>query len=378
MEKRLGIYVHIPFCLRKCAYCDFYSITDSALRHDYVNALIAQIRSFRAAASGYTVDSVYIGGGTPSLLEGSEIARILGALRSTFRFSEDVEISMEANPGTLDGEKLAAYREAGVNRLSLGLQSADNGELKTLSRIHTREEFESSFLLARLEGFDNINVDIMYALPDQTAEKLAGTISYVISLNPEHISFYGLKIEPETPFGRDPSIPKMLPDEDAQYHMYLSSVKTLESAGYMQYEISNFAKGGYECRHNLKYWHCEEYLGFGPAAYSFFDGNMFSYLKNAERFLVNPTDSDLLLDEMNTPSREDIATQYVMVCFRLRRGIDISEYNARFEDDFEKRYGEKLKPFIAGKYVIQTAEGYRFSRRGMLVSNYILSEILEF
>lgn len=378
MEKRLGIYIHIPFCMRKCAYCDFYSITDTKRRAPYVRALIEQIQSFRLSAKDYIVDSIYIGGGTPSLLFGEELAEILSAVRSTFRLSADAEISMEANPGTLDGEKLAAYRAAGVNRLSLGLQSADNGELKRLSRIHTREEFESTFLLARLEGFQNISVDLMYALPDQTAERLAETISYVISLNPEHISFYGLKIEPETPFGRDPAIQDLLPDEDTQYHMYLSSVKTLESAGYMQYEISNFAKNGYECRHNLKYWHCEEYLGFGPAAYSFFDGNMFSYIKDVERYLMNSTERELLLDEMNTPSKRDIATQYVMVCFRLRKGIDVSEYNARFGDDFEKRYGERLKPFMEARFVVQTPEGYRFSRRGMLVSNYILSEILEF
>lgn len=378
MEKRLGIYIHIPFCMQKCAYCDFYSITDIKRRASYAKALIEQIRSYRVSAKDYIVDSVYIGGGTPSLLFGEELAAILSAVRSTFRLSADAEISMEANPGTLDGEKLAAYHAAGVNRLSLGLQSADNGELKRLSRIHTREEFESSFLLARLEGFQNISVDLMYALPDQTTERLSETISYVISLNPEHISFYGLKIEPETPFGKDPKVQDAIPDEDAQYHMYLSAVKMLESAGYMQYEISNFAKPGHECRHNLKYWNCDEYLGFGTAAYSFFDGSMFSYVKDVELYRMNPTDRDLLLDEMNTPSKRDTATQYVMVRFRLRKGIDISEYNERFGDDFEKRYGEKLKPFLEGRFVVQTPEGYRLSRRGMLVSNYILSEILEF
>ena len=378
MEKRLGIYIHIPFCIRKCAYCDFYSVTQMELRDAYVSALIAQIRSFRAAAKNHIVDSVYIGGGTPSILSGEEMTRILSALRMAFRLSDDVEISMEANPGTLDGEKLAAYREAGINRLSIGLQSADNAELGKLSRIHTREEFENSFLLARLEGFQNINIDLMYALPGQTNEKLADTISYVISLNPEHISFYGLKIEPETPFGRDARIQRMLPDEDTQYHMYLTAAKTLESAGYPQYEISNFARVGKECRHNLKYWKCEEYLSFGPAAYSFFDGKMFSYIKDVERYLMNSTDTELLLDEISEPSKEDLATQFVMVGFRLRRGIDIAEYNARFDDDFEARYGKKLTLFIAGRFVVKTPEGYRLSRRGMLISNYILSEILEF
>jgi oxygen-independent coproporphyrinogen-3 oxidase len=378
MEKRLGLYIHIPFCLQKCAYCDFYSITDTKRRTAYVRALIEQIRSFGISSREYIVDSIYIGGGTPSLLWGEELESILCAVRSKFRLSDDVEISMEANPGTLDGEKLASYRAAGVNRLSIGLQSADDGELKKLSRIHTKEEFESAFLLARLEGFQNISVDIMYALPDQTPQKLADTLSYVIELDPEHISFYGLKIEPETPFGKDTSIQDLIPDEDAQYEMYLSSAKTLENAGYMQYEISNFAKEGRECRHNIKYWHCEEYLGFGPAAYSFFDGKMFSYVRDVERYIADSTESELLLDEMNVPSKQDIATQYVMVCFRLRKGINILEYEKRFADDFEKRYANKLAPFIDAGCVVPTAEGYRLSRRGMLISNYILSEILDF
>ncbi len=378
MERHLGIYIHIPFCIRKCAYCDFYSVSEPSLCRDYVKALISQISSFRAAAKNYIVDTVYIGGGTPSVLSGEMMAGILSALRTTFRLSEHCEISMEANPGTLDGEKLAAYREAGINRLSIGLQSADDVELKKLSRIHTREEFESSFLLARLEGFDNINVDIMYALPDQTAESLAETISYVVSLDPEHVSFYGLKIEPETPFGKNPAIEQSLPDEDAQCHMYFNSVRTLESAGFHQYEISNFAKPERECRHNLKYWHLEEYLGFGPAAYSFFDGKLFSYVRDVGRYLITPTDSHALFDEMNIPSLEESATQFVMVCFRLRAGIDIAEYVARFRDDFEARYGQKLLPYIKRGYMKKTDKGYALTRRGMLVSNYILSDILEF
>ncbi len=374
----LGLYIHIPFCACKCAYCDFYSVTDGDLHEAYTEALIVQIRSHRNEAKGRLVDSIYIGGGTPSILSGEEISRILDAVRDTFTVSEDCEISMEANPGTLDGEKLAAYREAGVNRLSIGLQSADDEELARLSRIHTREEFESTFLLARLEGFSNINVDIMYALPHQTEERLAETVSYVLSLNPDHISFYGLKIEPNTPFGRDPRIENLLPHEDSQYHMYLTTAKTLESAGLHQYEISNFAVEGKECRHNLKYWHLEPYLGFGPAAYSFFEGKMFSYVKNVERFIMTAERSEALLDEMSFPSREEEAAEYVMVCLRLREGIDIGVYNTRFEDDFEKRYGESLRPFLERGFMKKTEKGYRFTRRGMLVSNYILSEILDF
>ncbi len=378
MERRLGIYIHIPFCIRKCAYCDFYSITQMELREAYVDALIEQIETFRLSAKHHIVDSIYLGGGTPSLLSGEDMERLMAALRAVFHIAPDAEISMEANPGTLDGEKLASYKGAGVNRLSIGLQSAHDDELKTLSRIHTRRDFENSFLLARLEGFDNINVDIMYALPGQTEEKLAETISYVVSLHPEHVSFYGLKVEPDTPFGRDKFIQKRLPDEDSQYHMYLNSAGTLESAGLHQYEISNFAKKGKECLHNLKYWKCDDYLSFGPAAYSFFDGKMFSYAKDVHRYLASPTDSEALLDELFVPTKEELATQYVMVGFRLRDGIDVSEYNMRFHDDFDVRYGKRITPFLYSGYMLRTEKGYQLSRQGMLISNYILSEILEF
>lgn len=374
----LGIYIHIPFCIKKCAYCDFYSVVNPEKYDAYVDALISQIKSFKQAGKNHIVDSVYFGGGTPSVLAGEEILRILSALRSSFRVSEEAEITLEANPGTLDAGKLSAYREAGITRLSIGLQSADDGELKKLSRIHTREEFESSFLLARLEGFENISVDVMYALPGQTKETLMGTLDYVLALEPEHISFYGLKIEPNTPFGADPEIAGLLPGEDAQYEMYLDSAKKLESAGYLQYEISNFAKLGSECRHNLKYWKCGDYLGFGPGAHSFFGGRMFSYAKDIDRFLAMPEDSRALFDENCAPTEDELAAQYVMLGFRLKQGIDIVEYGERFGDDFEARYKARMKPFLLKKYILKTQSGYRLSKRGMLISNYILSEILEF
>lgn len=344
----------------------------------YVEALITQIRSFRSVGAHHLVDSIYIGGGTPSVLSGEEIGRILAAVRASFSVSNEAEITIEANPGTLDTSKLSAYREAGVNRLSIGLQSADNRELKMLSRIHTREEFESSFLLARLEGFDNINVDVMYALPGQSEETLAATLDYVMALEPEHISFYGLKIEPGTPLDGDPQIAATIPSEDIQYEMYLSAAKKMEDAGYMQYEISNFAKLGMECRHNLKYWNCEEYLGFGPGAYSFYGGRMFSYAKDITRFIAMPEDSVALFEENYIPTDKELAVQYVMLGFRLKRGIDTAAYEARFDDDFEARYQEKMRPFLLKKYILKTKSGYRLSKRGMLISNYILSEILDF
>ena len=378
MMERLSLYIHIPFCVKKCEYCDFYSLCDLSLREKYVNALIAQIKDFRSEAKNKLVDTIYFGGGTPSLLSGDAMLRIMKTIRSVFRVAEEAEISMEANPGTLNPEKLSAYREAGINRLSLGLQSADSEELKRLGRIHTREEFESSFLLARLEGFQNINVDIMYALPNQTEQTLSDTLDYVIALDPDHISFYGLKIEPETPFGRDETIEDSLPVEDTQADMYLNSVKKLENAGFLQYEISNFSKPGFECIHNLKNWKCRDYLGFGPAAHSFFDGKRFSYKKDIDAFIADPLKRDQLYDEYEQLTYGDVAWQFVMLGFRLRLGIDVIEYEERFGDDFDARYLEKMAPFIDKQYILKTKNGYRLSRRGLLISNYILSEILEF
>ena len=378
MMEKLSIYIHIPFCVRKCEYCDFYSLCDLSLRKPYVDALIAQIKDFRMEAKDRLVDTVYFGGGTPSLLSGEEIVRILKTVRSVFRVSEDAEITMEANPGTLDPEKLSAYHEAGVNRLSIGLQSADPEELKRLGRIHTREEFENSFLLARLEGFQNINVDIMYAIPNQTEKTLSDTLDYVIALDPDHISFYGLKIEPETPFGRDENIEDTLPVEDVQADMYLNSAQKLEEAGFLQYEISNFAKPGFECHHNVKNWKCKEYLGFGPAAHSLFAHTRFSYKKAIREFIANPTERKSLTESSDVLSEEELAVQYVMLGFRLRAGIDVTEYNERFRDDFDERYLGRMARFIDKQYILKTVNGYRLTRRGLLISNYILSEILEF
>ena len=376
--ENLGIYIHIPFCAKKCAYCDFYSMCDLSLRENYVDALISQISSFRAEAKNRIVDIIYIGGGTPSILSGEQILRILKTVRKTFKVSEDAEITMEANPGTLNPEKLVAYHEAGINRLSIGLQSANSEELSTLGRIHTKEEFERSFLLARLEGFQNINVDIMYALPGQTEQTLSETLDYVIGLDPDHISFYGLTIEPETPFGRNKDLAKLLPNEDIQVEMYLNAAEKMEAAGFFQYEISNFSKPGFECHHNMKYWKVEDYLGFGPAAHSFFDGTRFAYAKNTSKFISYPTQKECLIEMQEQSSIEDSALEFVMLGFRLRAGIDVVEYGERFGEDFEDNYGEKMQEFIEKEYIMKTKNGYRLSRRGFLISNYILSEILNF
>ena len=376
-QKPLGLYIHVPFCAHKCAYCDFYSITDEDLIQEYTLAITEHIRMKKRMAKNYIVDTIFFGGGTPSLLPLESFYEIMTAIRSVFDISPTVEITIEANPGTLDGKKLAFYREMGVNRLSLGLQSANDDELRLLSRIHTRDEFENAYMLARMEGFTNINVDLIYALPKQTKEKLLESVEYVISLNPEHVSFYGLSIEPNTPFGRNKNIRKLIPDDDAQYDMYMAACKAFDAAGYLQYEISNFAKKEYGCRHNIRYWTGKEYLSFGPSATSFIDSMEYKYIADIERYISCIKKESEIRETEYLLNNEELETRFVMTFFRLRAGINIEEYNRRFEMDFDEKYGERLAPYIAAQCIVKTQYGYRLTRRGMLISNYILSDILD-
>ena len=286
-------------------------------------------------------------------------------------------ITLEANPGTMDSAVLSAFHSAGVNRLSIGMQSASDTELKRLSRIHTREDFENTYLLARMEGFDNISFDIMYGLPKQSEKRLSDTVSYALELAPEHISFYGLKLELGTPFGNNPEIASQLPDEDTQVNMYTKTAEALEKRGYKQYEISNFAKTGYESRHNLKYWKSMDFLGFGPGAHSFADGRMFSYKKDLKLFL-SCTDDSAMLEENRVPTCSELETQFVMLALRTSYGVDTDEFNKRFQSNFALKYYNKMRPFIDRGFILQRDGSFRFSREGMLVSNYILSEILNF
>ncbi len=372
----LGVYVHVPFCVHKCAYCDFYSVTDEYLIQEYVAAVTAHIRRQKRLAKNYIVDSIFFGGGTPSILPAESFCEILQTIYDVFNISPSAEITIEANPGTLDGKKLAAWRDMGVNRLSLGLQSADNGELAMLSRIHTRDEFENSFMLARMEGFNNINIDIIYGLPKQTKEKLFSTLEYVLLMNPEHISFYGLQLEPNTPFGRNPNIRNLIPDDDEQYEMYMAACKMLESAGYLQYEISNFAKKEYGCRHNIKYWTNKEYISFGPSATSFVNNIQYKYIPDIERYISYIKKEKDLRCEEEFYDKEALEFRFLMMCFRLRAGVNIREYSRRFGWNFEERYGEEIKPFLASKHMVKTQYGYRLTRQGMMVSNYVLGTIL--
>lgn len=383
-RKRLGLYFHIPFCLSKCAYCDFNSAVpqnqETVTR--YVSALIAHMERYRTGAWAYEPDTVFLGGGTPTAIPPEELFRLIHAIKKNFRLSRNVEFSMEANPATVSFDTLRRLNRMGVNRISFGCQSADDGELKALSRRHTRKDFVRSYRMARDAGFGNINVDLMFGIPYQTEQSLSRTLRFIGSLNPEHISLYNLKIEPGTPFYRNyADIAPLLPSEDEEADWYLHSVETLAAMGYRQYEISNFARRGYPCRHNLKYWNCEEYLGFGVSAHSYFNGIRFAFTGELERYMAgveNPSSNIKITTENETVTERERLGEYVMLRLRLRAGVDEAEFSRRFGLSFGALYGKKLARYIQGGYVTVRNGVYALTPAGMFVSNYILSDVLEF
>ena len=373
--KKLGIYIHIPFCVQKCLYCDFCSFpkySEEGIKA-YVSALCREIKRYGERADGYSADTVYFGGGTPTLLPISEFERIFTQLRDSFSIAPDAEITCECNPATADREYFSALRELGVNRLSIGLQSVDESELRALGRIHSYLDFVDTYNSARQVGFDNISADLMYGIPKQTIESFGATLDKLIELSPEHISVYGLKVEAETPFGRmrDRLI---LPDEDSECEMYMLCSNRLYGAGYEKYEISNFARHGYESRHNLKYWTGGEYIGFGVAAHSYFGDERFANSRNIDGYLIGEN----IESERKKISHSEQMTEYVMLRMRLSRGVELLDFVERFGKDFDELYRDKLLKYERGGYVKREYGSVSFTDKGFLVSNFILSDILDF
>ena len=373
--KTLGLYIHIPFCRSKCLYCDFCSFPrqDEGKMVAYVSALCRDLQKHAPACRDYTVDTVFLGGGTPTTLPAYLLKELMGEVFKHYNVAPDAEITAECNPVTGERELFARMRAAGINRLSIGLQSAHEKELKALGRLHNFEIFATCFADARAAGFENISVDVMSGIPHQTPESRMGTLQKVLALSPEHISSYDLIIEEGTPFARRIDT-LQLPDEDAARQMYLEGVEFLAQNGYQQYEISNFARPGYESRHNLKYWNCDEYLGFGVAAHSDFGGVRFGNSRDIEEYLQ---DRDIT-EESGTPDLDERISEYVMLRLRLCEGVDVAAFDSRFGISFEETYGKKLAPFVASGLVICEGGRYALSREGMLVSNTILSDILDF
>lgn len=376
----LGLYLHIPFCDGgKCPYCDFYSVPfGGAAESRYLRALRDEIGRASARARGHTVDTVYFGGGTPSLLR-LTLADILLYIRKLFSVAKDAEITFEANPSPAvfgDSSWLPALRRAGFSRLSLGLQSAEPSELAALGRKHSPEDAAYAVKSARKAGFDNLSLDLMLATPGQTIESLRRSVDFASSLSPEHLSAYLLKIEPGTAFYRRKAS-LCLPDDDGQASFYLAACEAIEKAGLAQYEISNFALEGFRSRHNLKYWDRDEYLGFGPGAHSFFEGRRFYNPPDLSRYLEGaaPADEE---DGAGQPPDDRLSPceEYIMLRLRLTDGLDEATLTRRFGADFSRFSPSKIASLSAAGYLEAGNGVIRLTRQGFLVSNAVIAELL--
>ncbi len=376
-----GVYIHIPFCRSKCPYCDFCSFPRPAedTMRAYTDELIRRMRTWGESpdVAGRTVDTVYLGGGTPTLLPPDCVADLTQAVRDAFSVLSDAEITVECNPATADRAALAVWRAGGVNRLSMGAQSAQDAELRALGRLHRWSDVESCVADARAVGIDNINLDFMLGIPHQTPETLADTLTRALSLAPRHLSAYTLMLEEGTPFYRRGRAALGLPadgDEadDRAVSLWEQATATLSSAGYEHYEISNFARAGFRSRHNLHTWQCRDYLGLGVAAHSCMRGVRFGQSRDMAAFLRGED----ITEFRDVLTAEDRMTEYVMLALRLSDGIDETDFAARFGRDFRSVYGERCAPFLASGLMERIGSRVRLSERGFPVSNAILSEIL--
>lgn len=400
MKKELELYIHIPFCMKKCNYCDFLSApADERTQNHYVAALLREIRYYGECCRDRRVSTIYIGGGTPSWLPEQYMELILKQLRVSFDIDETAEITVECNPGTLTGQKLMTYKACGVNRLSIGLQSTFDDELKLLGRVHTYEQFLRNYELARKAGFSNINIDLMSALPYQTTAKYLTSLKRVIALRPEHISAYSLIIEKGTPFyekyrfdavKREAGMPtECLPGEETEYEIYEKTKEVLEQNGYRQYEISNYAKAGCECRHNIGYWKRTDYLGMGLGAASLIDNvrytnvrDLFLYIEETSAIHAVSVEgvehgiTTNLHEQADVVSRNAQIEEYMFLGLRMTEGITRAEFRQTFGVEIEAVYAGIL-PKLAEEGLIRMEAGViRLTKRGTDISNYVLAQFL--
>ena len=382
MSKHLEIYIHIPFCVKKCDYCDFLSDrADCKTKEEYVDALIKEIELSKNILNGYEVDSIFFGGGTPSILESHLFECIMNAVKKYANINENTEITIECNPGTLTREKLEVYKKTGVNRLSIGLQSANDDELKSIGRIHTWQEFLDNYRIARECGFDNINIDLMSALPGQTISSYKETLEKVVALNPEHISAYSLIVEEGTIMydrvneaalqGKD-----ILPDEDTEREMYYMTKNILEENGYHRYEISNYSKEGMECRHNVGYWTRQDYLGFGLGASSLYGKERFANTADMKKYLESSKNPEKIREKEPSLTREDEMAEFMFLGLRMTKGISKADFQRCFGCTIESVYGEVLEKYESMELLLEKDGRIFLSREGIHVSNSIMAEFL--
>jgi oxygen-independent coproporphyrinogen-3 oxidase len=373
--KPLSVYVHIPFCASKCAYCDFLSFCGESGHDDYIGALCREICANAARFTGYTVRTVYFGGGTPTVLSPSGIKKIFGAITDNYRICTDVEATIEANPESADLPKLAALREIGFNRVSLGVQSWDDEYLRRLGRAHDAKQAEGAIQAAREAGFGNIGVDLMFALPRQAMDGWRETVRRTIGFSPEHVSCYGLTVEDGTPLSREVDLCQ--PDDGAERDMYFAARDELTKAGYRHYEISNYAKPGFESRHNSNYWTTEsDYAGFGLGAASYVNYRRYHNTRDLEEYKTSGLINGLTGLNPQDLVRRDLIEEFIILGLRMTEGISVDEFKRRFGADFFEMYAIQTEKQIRQGLALSENGRYRLTDDGIYVSNKILSEFL--
>lgn len=369
-----GLYIHIPFCKSKCLYCDFNSY---AGKEDYIApyfyALKKEAKAWSKELSDRIFDSIYFGGGTPSYVGAELLCDALATIRSRFCIADDCEITVECNPGTIGIDGFKAFRNAGVNRLSIGVQSTDNCKLKALGRIHTVEDFEACLSAARKAGFENISIDLMYGLPEMDMTEWTRTLERAIGFKAEHISAYALKIEEGTPFSK---MELVLPNEDLCADMYERAVEKLREAGYNRYEISNFARKGRESRHNQKYWELADFLGLGAGAYSCIDKVRFSNACDIGKYIDMVEKSGMAVEDRTKISLDEQMSEFVFLGLRCERGISFLEFEKRFGKRLMDVFGEPIKKYNEWGFLVIENGWLRFSDKGFFVSNTILADFV--
>lgn len=375
----LGLYIHIPFCVTKCKYCDFNSFKiDLNEKIKYLNYLGEEMKLYKEEIKNREIDSVFVGGGTPSILNENETNILFEKIKENFNIKSNAEITMECNPGTLTLNKLKAMKKSGVNRLSIGLQAVQNHHLKYIGRIHTFEEFEKNYHDAKQMGFDNINIDLMYALPNQSREDWMESLEKVVKLNPTHISAYSLILEENTElfkmYERDEF---NLLDENTDIEMYEYTIDYLKSHGYNQYEISNYAKDNFECKHNVLYWKCEEYVGIGASASGYFNGiryNNICELDNYEKMIL---EGEKPIEWEEKLSIKDEIEESIFLGLRMNEGIQISDFKEKYNFDFEKEYKNEIEKLSKMELIEIDNNLMKLTQKGREISNSVFVEFIK-
>lgn len=377
--KKLGIYIHIPFCKQKCNYCDFYSVKwNDEWENKYVEAVINEIKSYRAKLeNNFSIDTIFFGGGTPTIVKAENLDRILNSLKDFCKIDKDAEISMEANPNTLTEEKLKSYRQIGINRLSVGIQSLNDEILKKIGRIHSANEALEAIDRLKNAGFENINADVMFNIPGQTVNDIEETVLKIIKSGVKHISFYSLKLEKGTPmYSMEKAKKIVMPDEEIEREMYYAGRDVMERNNLFQYEISNFAAKGYECKHNLKYWDQEEYIGLGPSAHSFMDNVRYSNPSDLRLYCENSVSNSFEKIVQEQLDKNDLMFEYIMLRLRLTEGINVKTFESKFSEDFKELYKLQIDYLVKNNLIELSGNFIKLTKKGMDISNYVIEEFM--